>query len=238
MICSKHHLQAGVHNHIDLTSTMNNLRKRNRDDDDADEFHDEVVVDHGLRKKILNVIRILITGFNIFMTMQDNDSKLPIIAPPSAFELSKIFQTDEYDSEIFLPAKQFQQDLWARIIAIDEFCIDPSRKSEQSFWDTYRGRESDWYKEYRMRQSTFNKIVRDCVPFLYSRATHSLKSAKFRYRRGKIVMATFIWYMAIQSDQHTLGKEFGVRQPCVSKRIERACKAFLSAYWFSGCPNP
>ena len=103
-----------------------------------------MVVDHGLRKKILNVICILITGFNIFMTMQDNDSKLPIIAPPSAFELSKMFQTDEYDSEIFLPAKQFQQDLWARITAIDKFCIDPSRKSEQSFWDTYRGHESDW----------------------------------------------------------------------------------------------
>jgi hypothetical protein len=44
--------------------------------------------------------------------------------------------------------------------------------------------------------------------------------------------------MAIQSDQHALGKEFGVRQPCISKRIERGCRAFLSAYWFEGCPNP
>lgn len=51
-------------------------------------------------------------------------------------------------------------------------------------------------------------------------------------------MATLIRYMAIQSDQHALGKEFGVRQPCISKRIERGCKAFLSAYWFDGCPNP
>jgi DDE superfamily endonuclease len=54
-------------------------------------------------------------------------------------------------------------------------------------------------------------------------------------------MAKLIRYMAIQSDQHTLGKEFGVRQPDrtgMSKRIERACKAFLSAYWFEGCPSP
>jgi hypothetical protein len=51
-------------------------------------------------------------------------------------------------------------------------------------------------------------------------------------------MATLIRYLVIQSDQHALGKEFGVRQPCISKRIERACKAFLSAYWFDGCPYP
>ena len=63
-----------------------------------------------------------------------------------------------------------------------------------------------------MSRSTFNQIVIDCVPFLYSRPTYSLKSARFRYLRGKVVMATLVRYLAIQSDQHTLGKEFGVRQ--------------------------
>jgi hypothetical protein len=132
---------------------MNNLRKRNRDDDDADEIPDEVVIDHGLRKKILNVILVLITGYNIFMAMQDNNS---IFVSPPIFKLFDMLESDEYDDRIFLPAKQFQQDLWARIIAIDEFCIDSTRKSEESFWDTYRGREEDWYKEYRMSQATFN----------------------------------------------------------------------------------
>jgi hypothetical protein len=72
-----------------------------------------------------------------------------------------------------------------------------------------------------MSQRTFNTIVRDCVPFLYSCPTYSLKSARFRYLRAKVVMATLNRYLAIQSDQLTLGKEFGVRLlSCVSKRIE------------------
>ena len=91
-----------------------------------------MVVDHGLRKKILNVICILITGFNIFMTMQDNDSKLPIIAPPSAFELSKMFQTDEYDSEIFLPAKQFQ---WQGLLPLMNSAL--IRAKSQNNWLLY-----------------------------------------------------------------------------------------------------
>ena len=89
-----------------------------------------------------------------------------------------------------------------------------------------------------MSQSTFYGIVRDCVPFLYSRPIYSLKSARFRYIRSKVVIATLIRYQAVQSDHYTLGKEFGVRLPCVSKRLERACQALLSAYWFQGCPNP
>ena len=51
-------------------------------------------------------------------------------------------------------------------------------------------------------------------------------------------MATLIRYLAIQSDQHTLGKEFGVRQSCISKRIVRGCRALLSAYYYEGCPDP
>ena len=79
-----------------------------------------------------------------------------------------------------------------------------------------------------MSQATFDTIV-----FLYSRPTYSLISARFRYRRAKVFMATLIRYMAIQSN-----KEFGVRQPCVTKRNDRGCRALLSAYWFEGFPEP
>ena len=58
-----------------------------------------------------------------------------------------------------------------------------------------------------MSKETFNAIVRDTVPYLYSRPTYSFKSGRFRYLRAKVVMATLIRYLAIQSDQHTLGKE-------------------------------
>lgn len=124
---------------------MNNWRKRNRDVDDPEEFEGEEIVNDGLQRKIITVICAVVIIFNIFLDMQQRDSALPIFIPPSILDLSEMFQID--GDEIFLPAKKFQQDLWARIIAIDEFCVDPTRKSEQSFWDTYRGCEEDWYKE-------------------------------------------------------------------------------------------
>ena len=80
----------------------------------------------------------------------------------------------------------FQRDLWDGILATD---IYSTCKSEQPFWDTYRGCEEDCDKEYRMSQATFNIIAKDCFPFLYSRPTYSLHSARFRYLRSKVVMA-------------------------------------------------
>jgi hypothetical protein len=59
-----------------------------------------------------------------------------------------------------------------------------------------------------------------------------------RLLRGTVTMATLIRFLATQVDQHALGKEFGVRQPCVSKRIRRAYKALLTAYYWTDCPHP
>jgi hypothetical protein len=142
---------------------MNNGRKRNRDADDPAELEEEEVEDDGIRRKVVKVISAVVIIFKIFLAMQQRDSIQPIFMSPILADLVEMFQSEEYDDEIFIPAKKFQQDLWARIIAIEEYCVDPTRKSEQSFWDTYQGREEDWYKEYRMGQSTFNVIVRNCT---------------------------------------------------------------------------
>jgi hypothetical protein len=207
---------------------MNNGRKRHREAEEIDGADPEEmaeVVDEEIdvlavrfRKKLISVIIRLIRVMRIFMFSRN----LGAIVPSSVVQHCPFLEeNDEEKDEIFQPAIRFQNNLWARIVAIDEFSVDPTRRSEQPFWDTYRGREEDWYKEYRMSQRTFNTIVRDCIPFLYSRPTYSLKSARFHYLRAKVVMATLIRYLAIQSDQHTLGKEFGVRLlSCVSKRIE------------------
>ena len=207
---------------------MDDARLRNREGDDPEEDAANV----RLRKQVVSVICGIIIVMNLFVMSQKREPILPEFLSPLIIDLAGTANSEDIgcDDAVFAAATKFQQNLWNRIIAIDLFCIDPTRKSEQSFWDTYRGRESDWYKEYRMSQSTFNDIVRDCVPFLYSRPTYSLESARFRYIRSKVVIATLIRYLAIQSDQHTPGKEFGVRQPCVSKRLERACQALLSAY--------
>lgn len=215
---------------------MDDARLRNREGDDPEEDAANV----RLRKRVVSVICGIIIVMNLFVMSQKREPILPEFLSPLIIDLAGTANSEDIgcDDAVFAAATKFQQNLWNRIIAIDLFCIDPTRKSEQSFWDTYRGRESDWYKEYRMSQSTFNDIVRDCVPFLYSRPTYLLESARFCYIRSKVVIATLIRYLAIQSDQHTLGKEFRVRQPCVSKRLERACQALLSAYWFQGCPKP
>lgn len=224
---------------------MDNARKRHRQDEVIDDANPEEVAEVNdeevdvlavrLRRRIFAMIISLIIVMDIFMLSRNQG---PIVPQSVLQHFPFLEANDEEQNENFQPAIRFQNDVWARIIAIDQFSVDPTRRSEQPFWDTYRGREEDWYKEYRMSQRTFNTIVRDCVPFFYSRPTYSLKSARFRYLRAKVVMATLIRYLAIQSDQHTLGKEFGVRQPCVSKRIDRGCKALLSAYWFEKCPYP
>ena len=108
--------------------------------------------------------------------------------------MKDVFNEDGEEDIAFQRASKFQQDVWAQILAIDMFCVDSSRKSEQPFWDMYRGCNEDWYKEYRISQATFNVIARDCVPSLYSRPTYSLKSARFRHLRIKVVMATLIRY--------------------------------------------
>jgi hypothetical protein len=57
-------------------------------------------------------------------------------------------------------------------------------------------------------------------------------------KKAKLCIATFIRYLATKSDQHAIGKEFGIRQPAVSKRIRKAVHAILSAYSNTGCPDP
>ena len=219
-------------------------RKRNRDadvgaaGDGVPDEADYADVGNGFRKRLISVIVGIITVMQLFICAKNGDPIPYERTSFRGFDLRDAFDEDGEEEAIFQHASKFQQDMWARILAIDMFCVDSTRKSEQPFWDMYRGCEGDWYKEYRMSQATFNVIARDCVPFLYSRPTYSLKSARFRFLRSKVVMATLIRYLAIQSDQHTLGKEFGVRQPCVSRRIDRGYKALLSAYWYQGCPYP
>ena len=217
---------------------MEGGNKRNRGDDDDEPDDLDVQADNGLRRRLITVICGLVTVMHIFMGTKSIEPVHQSCMPLMELDMRDICNEDGDVEEIFLPAMHFQRDLWARILATDMYCVDSTRKSEQPFWDTYRGCEEDWYKEYRMSQATFNIIARDCVPFLYSRPTYSLHSARFRYLRSKVVMATLIRYLAIQSDQHTLGKEFGVRQPCISKRLDRGYTALLSAYWYQGCPNP
>ena len=214
---------------------VGNKRNRDAEDDDPDDLDEQA--DNGLRRRLISVICALLTVTHIFMGTKSIEPVHKCCAPLLELDMRGICNEDGNVEAIFLPAMHFPRDLWARILATDMYCVDSTRKSEQPFWDTCRGRKEDWYKEYRMSQATFIIITRDCVPFLYSRPTYSLQSARFRYLRSKVV-TTLIRYLAIQSDQHTLGKEFGVRQACVSKRLERGHTALLSAYWYQGCPNP
>jgi DDE superfamily endonuclease len=191
-----------------------------------------------MRKRLVRIVTSVIVLFFTLLQSRRENTGVPLFQRPLSPLILQTFLTSEDIDECAPAIQLFKESLWARIIALDQYAADPTRKSEQPFWDVYRGSDEFWHKEYRMSKETFNGIVRDTVPFLYSRPTISLKIARYRYIRAKVVMATLIRYLAIQSDQHALGKEFGVRQPCISKRIDRGCRALLSAYHYEGCPDP
>ena len=202
----------------------NQNRKRNRD-----ELMDDLGAGGGARKRkrLLSLLSSAIVVFIILIDSRQRNPGVPLFQRAISPQVRDSFSTSNDVEEFAAAVQTFQGSLWARIIALDQYSTDATRKSEQPFWDVYNGPEEVWYKEYRMSRETFNGIVRDSVPFLYTRPTYSLKSANYRYMRAKVVMATLIRYLAIQSNQYTLGKEFGVREPCVSKRLDRGCRALL-----------
>ena len=123
--------------------------------------------------------------------------------------------------------------------------IDEERRflSENIFWELFdNGRSEDWYKEYRMRKVTFKSVVHNCLPFLYPPNLDEERSEArkvYLKRRGTIKCATFIRYLATECDQHAIGKEFGIRQPAVSRRIRQIVSAMIKAYHDPAtCENP
>ena len=127
------------------------------------------------------------------------------------------------------------------LLAAMEIRNEKRFRSDCLFWELYDNADHiDWYKEYRMRKGTFNEIVDDCMPFLYDFNNSWTTAARKKYlrRKAKLCIGTFIRYLATQSDQHAIAKEFGIRQPAVSKRIRRAVHAILSAYGNNGCEKP
>ena len=74
---------------------MNNVRKRNRDVDDAQNDQEEEVVNDGVndafRKKVVKVVCAVIIIFNVFLTIQRRDPILPTFFSPSVIDLSAMF---------------------------------------------------------------------------------------------------------------------------------------------------
>ena len=122
---------------------IRDARKRNRDADfdvEGENFSDEadhVEAGNGFRKRLISVIFGLITVMQLFICAKKGD--------PISYELmsSRGFDSrDAFDEEgvEFQHASKFQQDVWARILVIDMFCVDSSQKSEQPFWEMYMRR--------------------------------------------------------------------------------------------------
>lgn len=192
----------------------------------------------GKRRRLAIVITAFVATVVTYFKCQDIVTSslytpLPRIEP--LFDTSGIIHSTEY---LISVARQVEINLIGQMVAADEFSADRRYKSEAQFWDVYTGDTTDFYKDFRMAKSTFNQIVKDCIPYLYDRPTTSLKSVRHRYLRSKVTIGTLIRYLATQSDQHTLAKEFGIRQPAISRRIDRAVRAVLSVYHFDGCAKP
>ena len=118
---------------------------RNGEHDDPEAAANEAAANAELRKRFISVICGINIVMNLFVMSQKREPILPEFLSPLIIDLAGTANCEDTscDDAVFAAATKFQQNLWNRIIAIDLFCIDPTRKSEQSFWDTYRGRESD-----------------------------------------------------------------------------------------------
>jgi hypothetical protein len=127
-------------------------------------------MDSPARKRRRTMLVGLIGAVTAILLAATPIQSLPPIPPSFFFDAS-----DLLTSTVSLNAA-----VLATVIC-DDYSADPRFKSESCFWNTYRGVEADWYKEYRMSKSTFNKICRDCVPFLYSHPTRSEEFARYRY---------------------------------------------------------
>ena len=132
-------------NRILYTNSMDDARMRNGEHDDPEAAANEAAANAELRKRFISVICGINIVMNLFVMSQKREPILPEFLSPLIIDLAGTanYEDTSCDDAVFAAATKFQQNLWNRIIAIDLFCIDPTRKSEQSFWDTYRGRESD-----------------------------------------------------------------------------------------------
>ena len=137
---------------FESASDISDLSEHDEDDDERADNPaiNNAIVDHAhvqLRRKIMSVICGLMCVMNIFIVSRNLGAAELKFLPVAMSKIDNFSILEIVDDEIFLPAIKFQQDLWLRIIAMDKYCVDPTCKSEQGFWDTYRGREEDWYKE-------------------------------------------------------------------------------------------
>ena len=149
-----------------------NKRYRGADVDKPDD--QDVQAENGLRRRLISVICGLLTVMHISMGTKSIEPVRQPYAPSIEFDMREICNEDGEVDEVSLPAIKLQRDLWARIIAIDMYCVDSTRKSEQPFWDTYRGCEEDWYKEYRMPLSILSREIEFHFYILVRRIRYSL----------------------------------------------------------------
>jgi hypothetical protein len=76
-----------------------------------------------------------------------------------------------------------------QILELQNYSADPRYKSELVFWEIYTGDDDIFRKEYRMSKVTFDTIVTDCLPFLYSKPAKSEESVRWRAIRAKVTIA-------------------------------------------------
>ena len=120
----------------------NNSDDDENNSDDDDDGVNNVVDDHliddnahvQLRRRIMSVICGLICVMNVFIVSRNLGAAEHSFLPVAMSDIENFSIVETEEDEIFLPAIKFQQDLWIRIIAMDQYCVDPTRKSEQGFW--------------------------------------------------------------------------------------------------------
>lgn len=130
------------------------------------------------RKNIIGAI----VSLSVFMMLAccPIDNVLPTPSIPSVSFKERVRLDDLDRSQVI------------QLLELQSYSADPRYKSELIYWEIYTGDEDIFRKEYRMSKVTFDSIVIDCLPFLYSKPAKSSESARWRAIRAKVTMAILI----------------------------------------------
>ena len=105
-------------------------RRRDRDELDDDFGASEAA---RKRKRLLGLLSSVIVIFIILIDSRQKNPGVPLFQRAISPHVSRIFSTSNDMEELEGAVKTFEESLWARIIALDQYSSDATRISEQPF---------------------------------------------------------------------------------------------------------
>ena len=86
-----------------------------------------------IRKRLVRLITSVVVIFFILIDARQRNPGVPLFQKPLSVDVLDIFSTSEDVEQYAAVVQLLKESLWARIIALDQYSSDPTRKSEHVF---------------------------------------------------------------------------------------------------------